>query len=106
MKSTHWPWVEVAARLLEPVEREAVLGDLLETDEGGWQGLLEVFGLVIRRQLLHWKSWQPWLATFGLALPGSLVLMGTSVSVSSMYERRIEPGIILGHPHAIYQAFL
>ena len=106
MKSTHWPLVEVADRLLEPVEREAVLGDLLETDEGGWQGLLEVFGLVIRRQLLHWKSWQPWLATFGLALPGSLVLMGTSVSVSSMYERRIEPGIILGHPHAIYQGFL
>jgi hypothetical protein len=34
MTSTHWPLVEVAARLLERSEREAVLGDLLETGEG------------------------------------------------------------------------
>jgi len=29
MTGIHWPWVEVAARLLERGEREAVLGDLL-----------------------------------------------------------------------------
>jgi len=34
MTSTHWPLVEVAARLLGRSEREAVLGDLLETGEG------------------------------------------------------------------------
>jgi hypothetical protein len=82
-----WPLMEVAARLLERGEREAVLGDLLETGEGAWRGLPDVLGLVIRRQLLHWKKWQPWLALFGLALPASLILMGFSVSVSSIYER-------------------
>jgi len=106
MTSTHWPLVEVAARLLERGEREAVLGDLLETGEGAWRGLLDVLGLVVRRQLLHWKNWQPWLATFGLALPGSLFLMGVSVSVSSIYERLIDHRIFVGSPQAIHEGFL
>jgi hypothetical protein len=106
MTSINWRLVEVLARLLKPGEREAVLGDLLETGEGGWRGLLDVLGLVIRRQLSHWKNWQPWLAVFGLALPGSLVLMGTSVSVSSMYEQLIDHRILLGSPHAIHEVFL
>jgi hypothetical protein len=106
MTSTQWPLVEVAARLLERDEREAVLGDLLETGEGAWQGLLDVLGLVVRRQLSHWKNWQPWLAVFGLALPGSLILMGVSVSVSSMYERLIDHRILIGSSHAIHEGFL
>jgi hypothetical protein len=106
MISTHWPLVEVAARLLERDEREAVLGDLLETDEGAWQGLLDVLGLVVRRQLSHWKTWQPWLAVLGLALPGSLILMGVSVSVSSMYERLINDRILIGSSHAIREGLL
>ncbi len=106
MTSMHWPLVEVAARLLERGEREAVLGDLLETGEGVWRGLLDVLGLVIRRQLLHWKNWQPWLAVFGLALPGSLLLMGISVSVSSIYERLVDHRILIGSPHPIHEGFL
>ena len=106
MTSMHWPLVEVAARLLERGEREAVLGDLLETGEGVWRGLLDVFGLVIRRQLLHWKNWQPWLAVFGLALPGSLLLMGVSVSVSSMYQRLVDQRILIGSPHPVREGFL
>jgi hypothetical protein len=106
MTSTHGPLVEVAARLLERDEREAVLGDLLETSEGAWQGLLDVLGLVVRRQLSHWKNWQPWLAVFGLALPASLILMGVSVSVSSMYERLIDHRILIGSSHAIHEGFL
>jgi len=53
---------------------------------------------VILQQLLHWKSWQPWLATFGLALPGSLLLMGISVSVSSMCIRLIDLKILGASP--------
>jgi len=106
MTSMHWPLVEVAARLLERGEREAVLGDLLETGEGVWRGLLDVLGLVIRRQLLHWKNWQPWLAVFGLALPGSLLLMGVSVSVSSMYQRLVDHRILIGSPHPVHEGFL
>ena len=106
MTSAHWPMVEVAARLLDRDEREAVLGDLLETGEGAWQGLLDVLGLEVRRQLLHWKNWQPWLAMFGLALPGSLLLMGVSVAVSSMYERLIDHRILIGSPRSIHEALL
>jgi hypothetical protein len=98
--------VEVAARLLEPVEREVVLGDLLEAGEGSWPSLLDVLGLVIRRQLLHWKKWQPWLVLFGLALPASLILMGVSVSVSSIYERLIDHRVLAGSPHAVHEGFL
>jgi hypothetical protein len=101
---TNGPWalVEVAALLLERSEREAVLGDLLETGEGVGRGLLDVFGLVILRQLLPWKSWKPWLATFGLALPGSLLLMGISVSVS---VRLIDLRILAGFPQVIHDGF-
>jgi hypothetical protein len=106
MTDIHWPWVEVAARLLERGEREAVLGDLLETGEGAWGGLLDILGLVIRRQLLHWKNWRPWLAAFGLALPGSLLLMGISVSFSSTYERLIDHTILIGSPQAIDEGLL
>src|SRR3979409_2222035 len=105
MKSTHWPLVGVAVRLLERSEREAVLGDLLETGESTWRGLLDVLGLVIRRQLAHWKNWRPWLALFGLALPSSLLLMGVSVSVSSMYERLIDHRILGESPQAIHEGF-
>lgn len=89
MTSRHWALVEAVARLLEPREREAVLGDLLESGEGARRGSLDVLGLVIRRQLLHWKRSQPWLAAFGLALPASFLLMGISVSISSMCVRLI-----------------
>src|SRR5258708_31185497 len=105
MTSTHWPLVEVAVRLLERDEGEAALGDLLETGEVGWRGLLDVLGLVVRRQILHWRSWRPWLAVFGLALPGSLLLMGFSVSFSSIYERLVDRRILIGSPHPIHEAF-
>jgi hypothetical protein len=106
MTSTHWPLIEVAARLLERDEREAVLGDLLESGEGAWQGLLDVLGLAVRRQLLLWKSWQPWLASLGLALPGSLLLMGFSVSVSLIYEDLVDPRLLVGASHPIHEGLL
>ena len=57
-----WPFVELASKLLEPDEREAVLGDLLEAKESAGQALLDIFGLVLRRQALLWKNPQPWFA--------------------------------------------
>src|SRR5271170_4369266 len=74
--------LELTAQMLEPSEREAVLGDLAEAGESAWRGLVNVLGLVIRRQIILWKSWRPWLAAFGLTLPASFLLMGFSVSVS------------------------
>jgi hypothetical protein len=84
--------IEVAAQLLGPYEREAVLGDLEEAGESSWRGLLGVLGLVIRRETDLWRSWQPWAAAFGLALPFSFVLMGFSLSVGWSYQRFIGLG--------------
>jgi hypothetical protein len=74
MTNATWPFVEAAARLLEPPEREAALGDLFEAHESSWEGLLGVLGLLFRRQAALWNDWRPWLASFGVALPGSLQL--------------------------------
>ena len=89
-----WTLVDLLAKLLERDEREAVCGDLVEAGESEWQGLLAVLGLVIRRQLLLWKNWRPWLAAFGLALPSTLLLMGFSLSVSQSYQQLFNPAIV------------
>jgi hypothetical protein len=89
-----WRLVDVVSRLLERDEREAVRGDLAEAGESGWRGVLDVLGLVIRRQVLLWKNWRPWLAAFGLALPCTLLLMGFSVSVSQSYQQLFNPVIV------------
>ena len=89
MTERHWAAAQAAARLLEPYDREAVLGDLAESGESGWRALFDVVGLVILRQLLHLRKWQPWAAVFGFAVPLSFLLMGVSVAVSSMSVRLV-----------------
>jgi hypothetical protein len=81
--------VDLVSLLLPPDEREVVQGDLLEGGESVLQSLLAVMGLVIRREAALWKNWRPWLAAFGLSLPGSFVLMGFSLSVSHAYQQLI-----------------
>jgi hypothetical protein len=94
MRSFRWSFVEIASRLLERDEREAVLGDLVEAQESAWNGLIGVMGLLVRRQALLWKSWRPWLAGFGVALPSSFLLMGASLSVSWSYQRLLCPELL------------
>jgi hypothetical protein len=101
-----WSLVEAAAQLIEPKEREPVLGDLVEAGETAWRGLLDVLGLVIRRQALLWKSWRPWLAAFGVALPGGLLLMGVSTSVSCTYARLTGSKAFDGHSFTGHEGFL
>jgi hypothetical protein len=94
MTSLNWSLVEMTARLLEREEREAVLGDLVEARENSLVGLFGVVGLVVRRQASLWKSWRPWLAGFGVALPSSFLLMGVSLSVSWSYQRLLCPDLL------------
>ena len=94
MSSLQWFLSEVATRLLERDEREAVLGDLAEAQESAWSGLLEVMGLVVRRQALLWKSWRPWLTGFAVTLPSSFLLMNASLSVSWSYQRLLCPELL------------
>ena len=86
MTDLAWRIVEVLALQLTPAEREAALGDLIETRTTAWCGIREISGLVARRQLQLLDNWRPWVAVSGLALPASFVLMGTSVSVSSTFQ--------------------
>ena len=58
---------------LEPDEREAVLGDIEESQEG-LRGLFDVLGLVVRRQAALWMNWQPWLVLIGLVVPFAFLL--------------------------------
>jgi hypothetical protein len=94
MTRAHWTLINYASRLLEPDEREAVLGDLLEAGDNAWQGFLGVLGLVFRREALLWRNWRPWLAGFGVAFPSSFLLMGASLSVSWSYMRLLCPELL------------
>ena len=85
-----WRCIETAAGLLTPLEREIVLGDLAETDRGALRGLIDVLGLAARRQIALWKSWRPWAASLGLALPASLFLLGWSVASSGAVARLLQ----------------
>src|SRR6266567_2607274 len=62
-----WRYIEAAAGLLAPLEREVVLGDLAEMDCGAWRGLGDVLGLAARRQLALWRSWRPFAASGAVA---------------------------------------
>ena len=93
MTTLGWRMVEGAAQLLEWNEREAVLGDVAEAGESAWRGVLDVAGLVARRQMLLWRSWRPWLAAFGWALPCSFTLMGFSLSVGGAFRQVVERGL-------------
>jgi hypothetical protein len=70
--------------MLEPGEREVVLGDLAEADAGELQCVTQVLDLGIRRHAGLWASWRPWLTGPGLSLPASFFLMGVSLSVSQV----------------------
>jgi hypothetical protein len=74
--------LNLTARLLEPREREVVLGDLEEADAGLLQSVSQVLDLGIRRHAALWTDWRPWLTGPGLTLPASFLLMGVSLSVS------------------------
>jgi hypothetical protein len=81
-----WSLVETLCRLLEPQERQAVLGDLAESGETGLRALAAVAGLVARRQLGLWKSWRPWVASLGL-LPVLLAFSSFASSIVLIIER-------------------
>jgi hypothetical protein len=95
MTSPLWSLVEFAARPLDRDERDAVLGDSLETGDGPWPALSGVLGFVFRRQLLLWKSWRPWLSVFVFGVPSTTLLMYVSVSVTCTFDRLM--GMKVGH---------
>jgi hypothetical protein len=91
---TAWILSEWVSRFLEPGEREAVLGDLVEAGEGPWQMLAGITGLALRRQAGHWRNWRPWVAAFGVSVPTSFMLMGDSVELCSTFVNLAAAGAV------------
>lgn len=97
MNASGWRLLDLGTKLLDPEEREVVLGDLVETDETAWRGLLDVFGLVLRRQAGLWRDRRPWVAGFAVAFPSSYLLMTASFSVACTYQRLVNHRVFVGH---------
>ena len=75
-----WWAVDLLCRLLERDERVAACGDLLEAHASSGHALIEVGGLVFRRQAALWLGWRPWLALLTIVLP-----LGFLLSLSSRW---------------------
>jgi|HubBroStandDraft_6_1064221.scaffolds.fasta_scaffold244637_2 hypothetical protein len=84
MLDRYWWMANWLSRVLEPAERDAVLGDLAESHESGLEAVRDVMGLAARRQAALWRNWQPWLALMGLIAPLALLL--------SLIARRVADG--------------
>src|SRR5215813_8330582 len=54
MTSKHAWLMRWLSRFLEPNEREAVLGDLAESQQSAANAMRDLLGLVIRRQAMFW----------------------------------------------------
>jgi hypothetical protein len=66
--------LEVVSGLLEPDERAAVRGDLIELGQTDRAALLEVSGLVVRRYAAAWFELRPWIALAVVVVPVGVVL--------------------------------
>jgi len=109
-----WSLLDLTSRLLEHSEREIVLGDLKENGDSLWPAVMAIIGLALRREAVQWRSWRPWFAAFGVALPSSYLLMAASVTVTWSYMRLLCPDLLaqasLSKPSAVlvllWQGFL
>lgn len=72
--------VECLCELLDRDERDAVCGDLIEARAATARALIDVGGLVLRRQAGLWLGWRPWFALVTIVIP-----IGFLLSVSSRW---------------------
>lgn len=99
---------EIVAQMLHPVEREAVLGDLVEAGETGVQAFRSVLGLVVRRQAA-WlassiKEPRLWLGA-GLLFPAARLLGRTALNSWLIYNHRhFDPALLAQEGFSIPRA--
>ncbi len=74
MSTLWWRLADFVSQALDADEREAVRGDLCESGRDGASALLDVLGLVARRQAALWLEWRPWAALFGVVIPLGMLL--------------------------------
>jgi hypothetical protein len=87
--------VAKAAHLLDPAEREVVCGDLAESCESDARAILDILGLVARRQIGLWTAWQPWATLILVVAPLGMILS----LISRMWAdaTSIDAWVYLGH---------
>jgi hypothetical protein len=66
--------VDRVSLLLDSGEREVVHGDLAELGTSNRRALVDILGLVVRRQIALWGSWEPWTALLCVATPLGMLL--------------------------------
>ena len=86
MNGVLWRMAVMLTRSLCAEEREAVLGDLQESRRGALPALLEITGLVLRRQAQTWHDWRPWFALIGIAVPVGLLLADFALQLARTYD--------------------
>jgi len=74
MNGFWWSLVELSSGFLASDEREAVLGDILESGDSGPRAFFGVLGLVVRRQAVAWMNWRPWAVLMAVILPLGFLL--------------------------------
>lgn len=105
MTRTCWWLVDILSLMLEPDDREAVRGDLTESNESGPKALRDVIGLVARRQVVLWTGWQPWLALVSLVVPFGMLFCLVSRRIADrsavsiwLYANNWDWAIFRGYP--------
>ena len=68
---------------LDSNEREVVSGDLLEAHESPGASVIQVLSLIVRRQLILWAGWRPWLVFITVAIPSAVLLAQTARDFAS-----------------------
>lgn len=97
--------IDMTAGLLRSDERDAVLGDLVEAGASPATILWAILGLLARQQAELWRTWRPWLAA-GVALPGSLLLLGVSFGLSMSSRTLLHENIVQAEWPLLREALL
>jgi len=97
MMGRGWWLLCVLARGLEPAERNVVLGDLAESDEGAGAATCDLLGLIVRRQVGLWTVWRPWLALLGICglagVPLSQIAFSLNVDLGQQLMAYLKYGV-------------
>lgn len=89
--------LHLASLLLQPADREAVLGDLTESGATLFEAVSGILGLALRRQIGLWRNWQPWLALIGVAgVAGSFLsysVFGLDLGIGEQIRTYVKYGV-------------
>jgi hypothetical protein len=66
--------IDALAEMLDPDEREAVLGDISESQQKNGKAIRELLGLIARREAALWRTPRPWLMLVAMVAPIAVAL--------------------------------